>query len=138
MKSYLQSNGEKCSENEFAALYQIQKHSYRHAGIRRLEAGPPQVSARSQIEQRGFRKAEWRLAFNQALDVDDLSATIHAIQRVPIEGISSEFIPIRFVHLNKPSHANKMMAVFDAIVLSKVAGQPISAAKLIHGDAWIP
>ena len=54
MKSYLQSNGEKCSENEFAALYQIQKHSYRHAGIRRLEAGPPQVSARSQIEQRAL------------------------------------------------------------------------------------
>jgi len=136
MKCYLRSNGEKRSENGFAAWYQTQKDSYRHAGIRRLEAGPPQGSTRSQIEPRGFRKTEWRLAFNQALDVDDLSSTIHAIQRVPTEGRSSEFIPIRFVHLNKPSRSNKMMAVFDAIVLSNVAGQPISAAKLIHGDAW--
>jgi predicted RecB family nuclease len=136
-KCYLKSNGEKCSENKFAGWYETQKESYLRAGIRRLEAaGPPQGAARSQIEPRGFRKAEWRLAFNQALDVDDLSATIHAIQRAPTEGRSSEFIPIRFVHLNKPSRANKMMAVFDAIVLSKAAGQPISVARVIHGDAW--
>src|SRR5260370_35908994 len=38
MKCYLQSNGAKCSENTFAALYQTQKDSYRHASIRRLEA----------------------------------------------------------------------------------------------------
>jgi hypothetical protein len=78
MKCYLQSNGEKCSENEFAALYHTQKDSYRHAGIRRLEAGPPPMSARTQIELQGFRKAEWRLAFNQALDVDDLGAPAFA------------------------------------------------------------
>lgn len=136
MKCHLQSNGEKCSENEFATLYQTQKDSYRHAGIRRLEADSPRGSARSQIELRDFKKAEWQLAFNQPLDVDDLSATIDAIQREPTEGRPSELIPIRFVHLNKPSRANKLMAVFDAIVLSRVAGQPISAARLIHGDAW--
>ena len=33
MKCYLQSNGEKCSENRFAALYQTQMDSYRHQKI---------------------------------------------------------------------------------------------------------
>jgi hypothetical protein len=34
MKSYLLSNGEKCSENKFAALYQTQKDSYRRHTLR--------------------------------------------------------------------------------------------------------
>jgi predicted RecB family nuclease len=136
MKCYLQSNGEKCSENRFAALYQTQMDSYRHAGIRRLETKPSQRLARGQIEPQDLKKARWQLALDQAFDMDDLSPNIHAIQRVPTKGRSSEFIPVRFVHLNKPSRANKMAAVFDAIVLSKLTGQPISAAKIIHGDAW--
>jgi predicted RecB family nuclease len=136
MKCYLQSNGAKCSENTFAALYQTQKDSYRHASIRRLEADLSQRSTRDQIEPRRFKKARWQFALHQVFDVDDLSANIHVIQRAPTEGGSSEFIPIRFVHLNKPSRANNMTAVFDAIVLSKVVGQPIGVAKIIHGDAW--
>jgi predicted RecB family nuclease len=92
--------------------------------------------ARGQIEPQDLKKARWQLALDQAFDMDDLSPNIHAIQRVPTKGRSSEFIPVRFVHLNKPSRANKMAAVFDAIVLSKLTGQPISAAKIIHGDAW--
>jgi hypothetical protein len=79
LKCYRQSNGEKCSENLFAALYQTQKDSYRHAGIRGLEANSSQVLARGQIEPRGFKKARWQLALDQAFDVDDLSANIHAI-----------------------------------------------------------
>ncbi len=54
----------------------------------------------------------------------------------PTKGSLSKFIPVRFVHLNKLSRSNKMTAVFDAIVLSRVAGQPITVAKVIHGDAW--
>jgi len=136
MKCYLQSSGEKCSGNKFSAWYETQKESYRRVGTRRLEASLPQELIRNQIAPRDFRKAQWQLALNQVLDTDDLSANIHAIQRVPTEGRLSEFIPVRFVHLNKLSRANKMTAVFDAIVLSKVAGQPISVAKVIHGDAW--
>jgi len=135
MKCYLQSNGEKCSENRFAALYQTQMDSYRHAGIRRLETKPSQGLARGQIEPQDLKNARWQLALDQAFNMDDLSANIHAIQRVPTKGRSPEFIPVRFVHLNRPSRANKMAAVFDAIVLSKLTGQPISAAKIIHGDA---
>ena len=134
LKCYLQSNGEKSSENLFAALYQTQKDSYRRAGIRGLEESHSQGSARGQIEPRGFEEKQWRVALDQAFDVDDLSANIHAIQRIQTEGKSSELIAVRFVHLNKPSRANKMTAVFDAIVLSKVAGHPVSVAKIIHGD----
>jgi hypothetical protein len=81
MKCYLQSNGAKCSENTFAALYQTQKDSYRHASIRRLEADLSQRSTRDQIEPRRFNKARWQFALHQVFDVDDLSANIHAILR---------------------------------------------------------
>jgi predicted RecB family nuclease len=135
-KCYLRSSREECSENRFAALYQTQKDSYHHAGIRRLKANPSREPAGGQIEPGGFKKARWQLALDQVLDVGDLSANVHAIQRVSTKGEASEFIPIRFVHLNKPSRANKMAAAFDAMILSKVAGQPIGIAKIIHGDAW--
>src|SRR5579864_379727 len=65
---------------QFAALYQTQKDSYRRACIRGLEANSPQGLARGQIEPQSFKKARWRLALDQAFDVDDLSANIHAIQ----------------------------------------------------------
>jgi len=135
-KCYLQSNGEECSENRFAALYQTQKDSYRQAGVRRLEGSLPQGLARGQIEPQDLKNARWQLALDQAFSTDDLSANIHAIRRASTTGSSSEFTPVRFVHLNRPSRANKMAAVFDAIVLSKFTGQPVSAAKIIHGDAW--
>jgi hypothetical protein len=131
MKCYLRSSGEKCSENKFFVWYETQKESYRRVGARRLEASVPhQELIRNQIAPRNFRKAQWQLALNQVLDTDDLSATIHAIQRIPKEGRLSEFIPVRFVHLNKLSRANKMAAVFDAIVLSKVAGQPLNSIRI--------
>ena len=135
-KCYLRSSREEGSENRFAALYQTQKDSYHHAGIRRLKANPSREPAGGQIEPGGFKKARWQLALDQVLEVDDLSVNVHAIQRVSTKGGASEFIPIRFVHLNKPSRANKMAAAFDAMILSKVAGQPIGVAKIIHGDAW--
>ena len=123
-KCYLRSSGEECSENSFAVLYQTQKDSYHHAGIRRLKANPSQELAGGQIEPGSFKKVRSQLALDQVLDVDDLSANVHAIQRVSTKEGLPEFIPIRFVHLNTPSRVNKMTAVFDAIILSKVAGQP--------------
>ena len=49
-KCYLRSSREECSENRFAALYQIQKDSYHHAGIRRLKTNPSREPAGGQIE----------------------------------------------------------------------------------------
>jgi hypothetical protein len=92
MKCYLRSSGEKCSENKFFVWYETQKESYRRVGARRLEASVPQELIRNQIAPRDFRKAQWQLALNQVLDTDDLSASIHAIQRIPKEGRLSEFI----------------------------------------------
>jgi predicted RecB family nuclease len=132
MKCYLRSRGEECSENEFAALYQTQTDSYRRAGIGKLKAN----LAGRQIEPGIFKNAQWQFVFDQMVDADNLSADVHAIQRVSTKGGASEFIPIRLVHLNKPSRANKMAAVFDAMILSKVAEQPVGIAKIIYGDAW--
>src|SRR5712691_12896653 len=103
MKCYLRSNGEKCSENRIAALYQTQMDSYRHAGIRGLETKPSQGLARGQIEPQDLKNARWQLALDQAFNMDDLSANTHAIQRVPTKGRPFEPSPLRFVHLNKPS-----------------------------------
>jgi predicted RecB family nuclease len=82
-----------------------------------------------------MKRARWQLALDQTFDADDLSANIHAIQRSPTKAGAPELVSIRFVHMNKVSRANRMTAAFDAIVLSKVARQPIGVAKIIHGDA---
>jgi predicted RecB family nuclease len=136
MKCYLQLTGERCSENEFSDWYQAEKESYRRTGIRRLESILSHGSAYRQIEPSRLKKTRWQLAFDQTFNVDDLSANIPAIQRSPTKDGSSEFIPIRFVHMNKLSRVDKMTAAFDAIVLSKIAHQPVGVAKIIHGDSW--
>ena len=97
---------------------------------------PHQELAGGQIEPRQFKNARWQLALDQVFEADDLSANIHALQRVPAEAGSSEFIPIRFVPSNKPSRANRLTAGFDALVLSKVARQTTGYAKIVHGDSW--
>jgi predicted RecB family nuclease len=136
-KCYLQLIGEKCSENNFAAWYQAQTVSYIRAGVKRLEASGSLGSPPGQVEPSLLKKARWQFAFDQTFDVDDLSANIHAVLRSPTNRGSSDLVPIRFVHTNRPSRASKMAAAFDAIVLSKFSGQAINVATIIHGDAWI-
>jgi predicted RecB family nuclease len=126
------------SGNTYATWNQTRSESYRREGIGRLTASLSQELADGQIEPIRLKKARWQLALDQVFRTEDLEANIHAVQRLPRHGKpqTSEFTPIRFVGSNKLSHANRIMAGFEAQVLSKILGQSIDIAKIIHGDNW--
>ncbi len=135
MKCYLQSTGEKCSENKYADWYRTKNDSYRRAGIRRLTTVFSRALADGQIEPRQLKTARRQLAYDQAFEADGLSASIHAVERVTSKAGSPEVTPIRFVHSNRPSRSDRMIAAFDALVLSKATRQGIPYAKIIYGDS---
>jgi predicted RecB family nuclease len=136
MKCHLHSTGVKCSENEYSAWYRKKNDSYRRAGIERLASVFSHALAEGPIDPRHLKKAQWQLALDQAFKADDLSANIHAVQLAPAEPESSEVTPIRLVRSNRPSRADRMTAVFDALVLSKVTRQPVPFATIIYGESW--
>jgi hypothetical protein len=135
-KCYLRLMGEADSENTYATWTQTRNESYRREGIERLAASSSQELAGFRTEPGRLKEAQWQLAFSQVFQAEDLEASIHAVQRIPRRGKaqSSDFIPFRFVRANKPSRTNRITAGFDALVLSKLSGQPVGVAKIIHGD----
>ena len=44
--------------------------------------------------------------------------------------------PVTTPVTNKLSRSDKLMAAFDALVLSKVLGVKVGLAKITHGDSW--
>jgi len=131
MKCYLQSTGEKCSENKYAAWYRAKDDSYRRAGIKRLTTIFSHALADRQIDPRQLKTARWQLAYDQAFEANELSASIHALQRVLPKAGSPEVTPIRLVHSNRPSRSDRMTAAFDAYVLS---GSACTMNKFISGS----
>jgi predicted RecB family nuclease len=136
LKCYLQSKGEKCAKNSFAAWNEAQQESYRLAGLKRLGEGLSSGLSNGSSHASQLLNGRWQLALDQKFNVEDLSAEIHGVQRVPSTGKADELIPIRFVHTNRLSHAHRLAAAFDAIVLSAAARKPVGVAKIIHGDTW--
>lgn len=126
------------SGNTYAIWNQTRNDSYRREGIGRLTASSSQELANNRIEPSCLKKARWQLALDQVFRTGDLEANIHVVQRIPRNGKPqiSEFTPIRFIGSNKLSHANRILAGFEALVLSKISGQPVDIAKIIHGDNW--
>src|SRR6266851_3507345 len=134
-KCYLQFIEEKCSGNKYAAWYQKKIDAYRCEGMRRL-ASSSDESACGQLTTKQLTNAQWRLAIGQTFEVDDLSAYVHAIQRLPAGAQTSELVPVRFVPLNRLCHANQITVGFDTLVLSRIVRRTISFAKIIHGDSF--
>ncbi len=137
-KCHLRSIGEVGSGNTYAAWDKTRSESYRREGIGRLTASSSQELASGRIEPSRLKKVRWQLALDQVFRAEDLEASIHAVQRPPRDGKpqASEFTPIRFVRTNKLSRASRIMAGFEALVLSKILDQPVDTAKIIHGDNW--
>ena len=136
LKCYLRSKGEKCSENSFAAWSEAQQEIYHVAGTKRLQESHAPELACNPLDASQLLNGRWRFAFDQKFDVKDVSAKIHGIQRVLRTGKADELIPIRFIHTNRLSHADRLAVAFDALVLSMVVRRSIGVAKIIHGEAW--
>jgi predicted RecB family nuclease len=87
-------------------------------------------------ETENLKTAEWRFAINFVACSKNLESSIHALERIPSEGLGrfAQFMPIRFTFFNKLTRDDKLLLVFDALVLSEMLGLEVSLGKIIHGD----
>src|SRR5437879_3323044 len=83
-----------------------------------------------------LKSAKWRLAIDLTTRAHDLESTIHAVERVPLQGRgeTAQFIPIRFISTNKPTRDDRLLLAFDALVLSETLGCEVGLGKIIHGE----
>jgi predicted RecB family nuclease len=137
-KCYLQSKGEVATGSEFVMWQGTRNKSYRFVGIQRLQADYPQKIAVGVQDLAHWKRASWHLALEQIVRSQNLEAHTDALQRFPSEGTtqSRQLIPIRFAVATKLSRSDTLVAAFDAVVLSKVAGVKVGLVKIIHGDNY--
>jgi predicted RecB family nuclease len=135
-KCFLRFTGEVVTGNTFAAWNDTRSESYRVDGTRRLMAEYPDVFVST--ERRDWKNASWRFARAAGISAQNLGANLHAVQRIPPKGArkAPQLVPIRFVPTNKLTRSDKLMAGFDALVLSKAFDIKVDVANIIHGSQW--
>jgi hypothetical protein len=137
-KCFLRSLGETATGNGYSDWVQAQQASYRSEEIKRLtqEAAQNQCVIRS-IDREDVQSAKWNFAVETTVRAQNLESTIHAVERMVLEGREklALFIPIRFIFRNKLHKDAKLLLAFDAFVLSKVLGREVSLGKIIHGNS---
>lgn len=52
------------------------------------------------------------------------------------QGKPVQFIPIRFIFTNKVTKDDKLLLIFDALVLSEMLRREVRHAKIVHGDDY--
>ena len=67
-----------------------------------------------------------------------LRTRIHAVERVRFEspGMSAQFVPIRFVFSGKIKKNDRLLLVFDSLVMAKCIERKIPFGKIIYGDSY--
>lgn len=135
-KCFLRSMGEVVTGNAFATWNHARSEAYQLDGVRRLTADQPHEFGSHSIESGRWKSAFWLFGCSQGVSAHNMATTLHVVQRIPPEGTSkaSQLVPIRFVHANKLSRSDKLMAGFDALVLSKAVDIKVGLAKIIYGD----
>jgi hypothetical protein len=130
-KCYLLSKGEIPAGNDYTAWATERVKSYRHEGIQKLTAHAQEFSNAS-LDAGLWKHASWRFALGKTVLAQGWQASLELVQRIPQERATSsgQLVPIRFVPANKLSSSDKLMAAFDALVLSKFLGVKASAQKL--------
>jgi predicted RecB family nuclease len=135
-KCYLQSTGEVAAINDFAIWNETRSETYLCEGVQRLTTDHHSESAPEPPEPGHWKNVRWHFALNLIARAENMKASLQVVQRFPTKGTNktSQFVPIRFVPANKLSRSDKLMAGFDALVLSKASGVKVDLAKIIHGD----
>ena len=135
-KCYLRSTGQAGSGNAYAEWVREQNDANRAEATKRLVAGLQEAEvAVAPRTAEDLKAAKWRLVLDLPVQAGEMESRIHAVERVPSERRKpDQFIPIRFVFFNKLTKDDRLLAAFDALVLSEMVGQEVSVGKIIHGD----
>src|SRR5262245_44819531 len=129
-KCFLRSIGQSAAENTFTTWKEARNESYRREGFRGLPADLSRPLDPIDFDRMALKNARWQLAFDQVVRAKNLEASIHVVQRIPVNEISksAKIIPIRFVPTNKLSQADRLMAAFEAYVLQKATNVQVGLA----------
>jgi predicted RecB family nuclease len=75
------------------------------------------------------------LAVNFEVIKGNLQSCIHAVERLTSDsqGKPIQYIPIRFMFINKLTKEDKLQVAFDAFVLSETIGREVNYGKIIFG-----
>ena len=139
-KCWLRAKDESPSGNPYAEWVKTQNEHYRAAETDRLVTASFGVEVAVSPESDNLKMAKWRLATSLAaqaqMDSCVVASEVHALERSPSEGRGkpAQFIPIRFIFTNKLGKEDKLLAAFDALVLSEMLGREVHQGKIIHGD----
>ena len=136
-KCYLRSLGETGTENAYADWVRTQNALYYSDGIRRLVEGIPEDERVTGVAAAvSLKAAKWSLAVDFVARAQNLESILHAVERMPSkeQGQPAQFIPIRFIFANKLTIQDKLLAAFDALILSEMLGSEVLYGKVIHGD----
>src|SRR3989338_6192056 len=100
--------------------------------MQELTAALPLELGSGSLESGRWKNASWHFALDQIVRAQDWEANIKVVQRITSKETNSPFqlVPIRFVPDNKLSSSDKMVAVFEALVLAKSLGIKVGVAKI--------
>jgi len=133
VKCHLPSAGEVPAGTEYSAWAAARQESCRREGVRKLtsQATGPSIAA---AEPGLWKHESWRFAVGKTVRAEGREAEIALIQRIPLTGAPSRFVPIRFAANNRLSASDKTMAAFEAIALAKALGTKTGTVKIVHGE----
>jgi len=135
-KCYLLSVGEIPAGNEYTTWVTAREETYRLGGIQKLTAHTLEPSVAS-IDSGLVKNASWQFATERTVQAQGWEASIALVQRIFHRGTGRSLpVPVRFVTANKLSGADKLMAAYEALTLSKALGTKASVAKIVHGERW--
>jgi len=115
-KCFLRSTGAVGDENSFAAWTERMNESYGRVAIQKLPS-------------------DGKVVLDHLCQSENSGVEIYALQTVGRgKTPQSKLIPLRFVASNKVSRSDRLMAAFDALIISKALRIRIDVAKIIYGD----
>jgi predicted RecB family nuclease len=133
-KCRLLATGEIPASTEYSVWSESRAEIYRNERVRRLAGQASELGTVSQ-DPTLWNGASWRCASEQTVSAQDWEADIAFIQRTQRTSVAAPgLVPIRFVPTNKLSSSDKLMAVFEALTLSKATGVKCNTAKIAHGE----
>ncbi|HJX18970.1 MAG TPA: IS66 family transposase [Acidiferrobacterales bacterium] len=134
-KCWLRRAGENASGNAYAVWVQAKSEAYRADGIKRLVAEVPDGERVVASPTENLKTATWRIAIDLQARVQNFETWIPIVERAPSagRGKAAQFIPIRFVWVNKIGRHDKLLLAFDALALSKILSRDVPVGKIIHG-----
>lgn len=138
-KCYLQHTGETVCSNKYAVWQAEWREAYRVNGILRLIEDHPEKTCKVPTNSSQWQHDTWDYVVAPVVRVQNLQATPHAVLRQSlIKSVHATiFSPIRYFPENKLSKKHKLLAAFDAMVISKALEKQIGNAIIIHGDKGV-